>query len=63
MPVCLVLETLDELVADAEALNKDGRSGITLTLQASDMLMVTYQSFLTACGGWFWMTTITPPLR
>lgn len=55
-----VPETLDELVADAEALNKDGRSGITLTLQASDMLMVTYQSFLTACGGWFWDDDYNP---
>lgn len=53
-------ETLDDLVGAAAALNKDGRSGITLTLQASDMLMVTYQSFLTACGGWFWDENFNP---
>lgn len=52
--------TLDELVAAAEQLNTDGRSGITLTLKASDMLMVTYQSFLTACGGWFWDDNYNP---
>lgn len=55
-----VPETLDEMVDDAAALNKDGRSGITLTLQANDMLMVTYQSFLTACGGWFWDENYNP---
>ena len=55
-----VPETLDQLVSDAAALNKDGRSGITLTLQANDMLMVTYQSFLTACGGWFWDDQYNP---
>lgn len=52
--------TLDDLVAAASALNKDGRNGITLTLQATDMLMVTYQSFLTACGGWFWDENYEP---
>lgn len=55
-----VPETLDELVAAAAALNKDGRSGIVLTLKASDMLMVTYQAFLTACGGWFWDENYEP---
>lgn len=55
-----VPETLDDLVAAAEALNKDGRSGICMTLQATDMLMVTYQSFLTACGGWFWDENYEP---
>ncbi len=55
-----VPKTLDDLVAAAEALNKDGRKGITLTLQATDMLMVTYQSFLTACGGWFWDENFEP---
>lgn len=55
-----VPENLDQLVEAAEALNKDGRSGICLTLQATDMLMVTYQSFLTACGGWFWDDNYEP---
>lgn len=52
--------TLDDLVAAAAALNTDGRSGIVLTLQASDMLMVTYQCFLTACEGWFWDENYEP---
>ena len=55
-----VPENLDQLVEAAKALNKDGRSGICLTLQATDMLMVTYQSFLTACGGWFWDDNYEP---
>lgn len=55
-----VPENLDQLVEAAEALNEDGRSGICLTLQATDMLMVTYQSFLTACGGWFWDDNYAP---
>ena len=55
-----VPENLDQLVEAAEALNQDGRSGICLTLQATDMLMVTYQSFLTACGGWFWDDNYEP---
>lgn len=55
-----VPETLDDLVAAAEKLNKDGRSDVCLTLQATDMLMVTYQSFLTACGGWFWDENYEP---
>ena len=55
-----VPETLDELVDAAAALDTDDRSGITLTLQANDMLMVTYQSLLTACGGWFWDENYNP---
>lgn len=55
-----VPENLDQLVEAAKALDKDGRSGICLTLQATDMLMVTYQSFLTACGGWFWDDNYEP---
>lgn len=52
--------TLDELVDASKTLTTDERSGITLTLSAPDMLMVTYQSFLTACDGWFWDENYEP---
>lgn len=55
-----VPQTLDEMVNAASKLKTDKRSGITLTLKASDMLMVTYQSFLTACNGWFWDADYNP---
>lgn len=55
-----VPETLDDLIAAAQALDSEERSGVVLTLQATDMLMVTYQSFLSACGGWFWDENFEP---
>ncbi|MDR2374158.1 MAG: extracellular solute-binding protein [Bifidobacteriaceae bacterium] len=55
-----VPETLGQLVDTAKSMTADGRSGITLTLAAADMLMVTYQSFLTATGGWFWDDAYKP---
>lgn len=55
-----VPETLDELVDAAATLDTENRSGITLTLKANDMLMVTYQSLLTACDGWFWDENYNP---
>jgi ABC-type glycerol-3-phosphate transport system substrate-binding protein len=49
-----VPKTLDGLVDAAKTLTAGKRSGLTLTLKASDHLAITFQCLLTACGGsWF----------
>ena len=53
-------ETLDDLVAVAEALTTDSRSGLTLSLKASDLLAITFQCFMTACGGWWFDDDMKP---
>lgn len=53
-------ETLDDLVAAAETLTTDSRSGLTLSLKASDMLAITFQCFMTACGGWWFDDDMKP---
>lgn len=52
--------TLDELVEIAEKLTTDDMSGITLALKASDMLAITFQCFMTACGGWWFDDEMKP---
>jgi len=53
-------KTLDDLVAAAEALTTDSRSGLTLSLKASDLLAITFQCFMTACGGWWFDDDMKP---
>nr|WP_305137067.1 extracellular solute-binding protein [uncultured Schaedlerella sp.] len=53
-------ETLDDLVAAAETLTTDSRSGLTLSLKASDLLAITFQCFMTACGGWWFDDDMKP---
>lgn len=55
-----VPKTLDELVDTADKLNTDDMSGITLSLKASDMLAITFQCFMTACGGWWFDDDMKP---
>ncbi|MDO4273852.1 MAG: extracellular solute-binding protein [Eubacteriales bacterium] len=55
-----VPKTLDELIKVSEALTKDGRYGLTLSLKASDMLAITFQCFLSACGGWWFDDDMKP---
>lgn len=55
-----VPKTLDELVDTAETLTTDDMSGITLALKASDMLAITFQCFMTACGGWWFDENMKP---
>lgn len=52
--------TLDELVETAGKLTTDEMSGITLALKASDMLAITFQCFMTACGGWWFDDEMKP---
>lgn len=52
--------TLDELVDVSEQLTTGDMSGITLSLKASDMLAITFQCFLTACGGWWFDEDMHP---
>lgn len=52
--------TLDELVEVSEALTRDERYGLTLSLKASDMLAITFQCFLSACGGWWFDDDMKP---
>lgn len=52
--------TLDELVETSKALTGDGRYGLTLSLKASDMLAITFQCFLSACGGWWFDDDMKP---
>lgn len=52
--------TLDELVDTAAALTKDDHYGLTLSLKASDMLAITFQCFLSACGGWWFDDDMKP---
>lgn len=52
--------TLDELVEVSSKLTTDDMSGLTLSLKASDLLAVTFQCFLTACGGWWFDDEMHP---
>lgn len=52
--------TLDELVDTAGKLTTDEMAGITLALKASDMLAITFQCFMTACGGWWFDDEMKP---
>ncbi len=53
-------KTLDQTIEAAKTLTKNGRSGSVLTLKASDHLAITYQAFLTACGGWWFDDNMKP---
>lgn len=53
-------KTLDELVTASETLTTGDMSGITLSLKASDMLAITFQCFMTACGGWWFDDDMKP---
>lgn len=55
-----VPKTLDELVEVSEALTKDGRYGLTLSLKAADMLAITFQCFMSACNGWWFDEEMKP---
>ena len=55
-----VPKTLDELVDVSSQLTTDDMSGLTLSLKASDLLAVTFQCFLTACGGWWFDDDMHP---
>lgn len=52
--------TLDELVDVSSQLTTDDMSGLTLSLKASDLLAVTFQCFMTACGGWWFDDEMHP---
>ena len=52
--------TLDELVDVSSQLTTDDMSGLTLSLKASDLLAVTFQCFMTACGGWWFDDEVHP---
>lgn len=52
--------TLDELVDVSSQLTTDDMSGLTLSLKASDLLAVTFQCFMTACGGWWFDDDMHP---
>lgn len=52
--------TLDELVDVSSQLTTEDMSGLTLSLKASDLLAVTFQCFLTACGGWWFDDEMHP---
>ena len=55
-----VPKTLDELVDVSEKLTTEEMSGLTLSLKASDMLAITFQCFLSACGGWWFDDNMKP---
>lgn len=52
--------TLDELVDVSSQLTTNDMSGLTLSLKASDLLAVTFQCFMTACGGWWFDDEMHP---